>query len=121
MRLEALCALTPRNMPRITKSAPKVPHEMIHAAVDTPDRLQGQGVRFWTELEWLIASGAPVTAVRFPELGERGSDIGIIPRRFRRCRQRVRSATERDRRMLARRLEQATIQESLTTRWKRLA
>lgn len=72
-------------------------HEMIHAVVG----MGGHHAPFWTQLEYLLARGAPVT-VSFPELGERGSHLCIIPARFRRCRRLFRPAYERRQRALAR-------------------
>src|SRR5262249_55425976 len=55
-------------------------HEMIHAVVG---RI-GHDARFWAQLEYLLAERAPIT-IGFPELGESGSLLSVIPRRFRRC------------------------------------
>ena len=56
-------------------------HEMIHAAVGKG----GHGAAFWTQLEYLLSEKAPIR-VDFPELGEQGPHLCVIPRRFRRCR-----------------------------------
>ena len=56
-------------------------HEMIHAVVGRA----GHGAPFWEQLEFLLARRAPIT-VGFPELGERGNHLCVIPARFKRCR-----------------------------------
>ena len=56
-------------------------HEMVHAVVGRP----GHGAPFWTQLEYLLARRAPIT-LSFPELGEWGKHLCVIPVRFRRCR-----------------------------------
>lgn len=69
-------------------------HEMAHAVIGLPG---GHGAPFWMQLEYLLSHRAPIT-VRFPELGERGSLLSIIPARFRRCRRLFRPVYERDQR-----------------------
>jgi hypothetical protein len=56
-------------------------HEMAHAVAGKP----GHTSPFWTQLEYLLSRHAPIT-VSFPELGEQGGHLHIIPKRFRRCR-----------------------------------
>lgn len=51
--------------------------------------------------EYLLSRRAPIT-VGFPELGERGSHLAIIPARFRRCRRLFRPIYERQQRAIAR-------------------
>ena len=65
-------------------------HEMIHAVLDR----DGHGMPYWTQLEYLRLRRAPITP-GFPELGERGSHLAIIPSRFRRCRRLFRPIYER--------------------------
>jgi hypothetical protein len=72
-------------------------HEMIHAVVGRG----GHHAPFWSQLEYLLSRRAPIT-VSFPELGERGSHLGIIPPRFRRCRGLFRPIYERQQRALKR-------------------
>jgi hypothetical protein len=72
-------------------------HEMIHAVVGRG----GHHALFWTQLEYLLSRRAPIT-VGFPELGERGSHLSIIPPRFRRCRGLFRPIYERQQRALKR-------------------
>lgn len=72
-------------------------HEMIHAVVGRG----GHHAPFWTQLEYLLSRGAPIT-VGFPELGERGSHLSIIPPRFRRCRCQFRRIYERQQRAIKR-------------------
>ena len=72
-------------------------HEMIHAVVGRG----GHHAPFWTHLEHSLSQGAPI-AVGCPELGERGSHLGIIPRRFRRCRRLFRPIYERQQREINR-------------------
>ena len=62
-------------------------HEMVHCVVGRG----GHGTPFWAQLEYLLKAGAPIT-VGFPELGEMGDWIDIIPRRFVRCRRLFRPA-----------------------------
>ena len=64
-------------------------HEMIHAVISKSNG--GHHAPFWTQLEYLLKCGAPVT-IGFPELAERGTLLQVIPRRFRRCRQLFRPA-----------------------------
>ena len=68
-------------------------HEMIHAVLGAG----GHHSPFWTQLEYLLSERAPVT-VGFPELGERGTHLSLVPRRFRRCRRLFRPAYERQQR-----------------------
>lgn len=72
-------------------------HEMVHAVVGRG----GHHAPFWTQLEYLLARRAPIT-VGFPELGERGSHLHVIPARFRRCRRLFRPVHEREQRKLER-------------------
>jgi hypothetical protein len=72
-------------------------HEMIHAVVGRG----GHHAPFWTQLEYLLSQHAPIT-VGFPELGERGSHLNIIPPRFRRCRSLFRPIYQRQQQALKR-------------------
>jgi hypothetical protein len=72
-------------------------HEMIHAVVGRG----GHHAPFWAQLEYLLSRHAPIT-VGFPELGERGSHLSIIPPRFRRCRGLFRPVYERQQRAIKR-------------------
>ena len=65
-------------------------HEMAHAVVGRG----GHRARFWAQLEYLLSRRAPVT-IAFPELGEQSGHLGVIPRRFRRCRRLFRPVYER--------------------------
>jgi hypothetical protein len=73
-------------------------HEMIHAVVGRG----GHAAPFWTQLEHLLKGKAPIT-VDFPELGERGEQLCVIPRRFRRARRRFAVAYDRRVRAIERR------------------
>ena len=73
-------------------------HEMVHAMLGS--RELGHGPRFWAQLEYLLARRAPIT-VRLPELGERGTLLCVIPRRFPLCRRLFRSAHLRNQRALS--------------------
>jgi hypothetical protein len=73
-------------------------HEMAHAAVGRP----GHGAPFWTQLETLLAQRAPMT-VGFPELGEQGRHLYVIPARFKRCRRLLAPAYRRYQREIERR------------------
>jgi hypothetical protein len=73
-------------------------HEMVHAVVGRG----GHDAAFWQELEYLLSRCAPIT-IGLPELGERGGSLGIIPRRFRRCRRLFRPVFQRQQRELKRR------------------
>jgi hypothetical protein len=70
---------------------------MVHAVVGRG----GHHAPFWTQLEYLLSLGAPIT-VSFPELGERGEHLSIIPSRFRRCRRLFRPIYERQQRAFKR-------------------
>jgi len=74
-------------------------HEMIHAVVGNAKG--GHHAPFWTQLEYLLSCSAPVT-IRFPELGDRGTLLQVIPRRFRRCRRLSRPVHLRHQRQLIR-------------------
>jgi hypothetical protein len=74
-------------------------HEMIHAVIGKDK--EGHQAPFWTQLEYLLSRGAPVT-VGFPELGERGTLLRVIPRRFRLCRRLFRPVHLRHQRRLKR-------------------
>ena len=79
-------------------------HEMIHAVVG---RGAGHGVAFWTQLEYLLSRQAPVR-VGFPELGEQGQHLSVIPSRFKRCRRLFRPVYERQQRKITRRISAST-------------
>jgi hypothetical protein len=72
-------------------------HEMIHAVVGRG----GHHAPFWTQLEYLLSRNAPLT-VGFPELGERGPHLRIIPPRYRRSRRLFRLLYERQQRAIER-------------------
>lgn len=73
-------------------------HEMVHAVVGGC-----HNASFWMQLEYLLKCGAPIT-VGFPELGERGEHLCIIPSRFRRCRRMFRFVYKRRQREISRML-----------------
>ena len=70
---------------------------MIHAVVGRG----GHGAPFWTELESLLAQRAPIS-VGFPELGEHGVHLDVIPSRFKRCRKLFAPAYRKYQRQIAR-------------------
>ncbi len=72
-------------------------HEMVHVIAGPG----GHNARFWTELEYLLSRGAPIT-VGFPELGERGTHLAVIPARFERCRKLFAHAYEKQQRAIRR-------------------
>ncbi len=74
-------------------------HEMVHAVVGVGR--PGHGAPFWTHLESLLARRAPIT-VGFPELGESGRHLCMIPARFRRCRRMLAPVYRRSQRELKR-------------------
>ncbi len=81
-------------------------HEMVHAVVGRP----GHGTPFWTQLESLLARRAPIT-VGFPELGESGRHLSMIPTRFRRCRRMFAPVYHRSQRDLTRKIKRLNLLE----------
>lgn len=77
-------------------------HEMAHAVVGRG----GHRAAFWTELESLLRQRAPIT-VGFPELGEAGKHLCVVPNRFRRCRKFFAPVYRRQQRELERQISQA--------------
>ncbi len=81
-------------------------HEMVHAVVGRP----GHGAPFWTQLESLLARRAPIT-VGFPELGESGRHLSMIPARLRRCRRMFAPVYHRSQRELTRKIKRLNLPE----------